>query len=375
MKTFNQFLSESFSPSQFPNILKSSQELEAFDTKAGEALRNKYLPKTIEFLNKYATGDVPNPSFQDAKHYANRTADYATKFPAYVYAVVRGNRDIDTYDFSIMSLHVVPGKLKKAQARLAKASTEAEKVFFGWLVPVLTELLPIANAMENMKGRIVKRQAKAPEDTHAKYVAPMMRQESGKLVIDALTEITKRLYDDFARDVTQYLVNMAEEYAGLTYDEQEKRRVNNPILTFGIWEKQDFYSSRHNKTPMRLVRNFRSILEKKGIEAANDMQESFVYKNAKKLANIIEVKSSPLVGRPEILNARTSTGGIFEGELRLVFADHSRFDVRNKVIWKMSQYGKTFNQYPTTFHNVMMPNGKPMGQPSEERMNTIFAKG
>lgn len=72
MQRFHEFLlTEAFSLNDFANILRASQEFEAMD--GGEKLRNKYLPKTIDYLNQFATGDVPNATFQDIKHYANYT--------------------------------------------------------------------------------------------------------------------------------------------------------------------------------------------------------------------------------------------------------------------------------------------------------------
>ena len=75
-----------------------------------------------------------------------------------------------------------------------------------------------------------------------------------------------------------------------------------------------------------------------------------------------------------ILSARGIRGGRFECELRVTFTDGSKFDVKNQVVIKQNHYGTVFAQYPTTFHNVSLPGGVTMSNPSEERMNTIFAK-
>lgn len=373
MKTFQQFVVEAnktWSAADFTTIVASSQELEGSDQKAGDALRARYLPQLIDALNQYQSGDVPNPVFLAIKDKANRFADLATKFPARVYAVVRGNRDINTYDFNVSSTFVVPGKLKKAEAALKNAKTDAEKVFFGWLVPVLRELVPLAAVMDDMKGRAVKRQPKAPEDAHQKYVAPMASRASGKLVIDALTTMSQAIYDDFAKAVTNFLVAEAESLNEMDFKAQSNSR-NEVLQMHAIWSGRDFYT----KTPARLVKSYKVALTKEGKKAADDMQQTFVIKNAKKLGSILDAKQSPLRGEPVILRAKAGVRGAFEGDMRLNFADGSSFEVRNQVVFKTNSYGTFFMQYPTTFHNVVLANGSALSQPSEERMNEIFAKG
>lgn len=60
------------------------------------------------------------------------------------------------------------------------------------------------------------------------------------------------------------------------------------------------------------------------------------------------------------------------GTLRFFFTDGSSFVVQNSVVWSHSIYGKAFNRFPLTFHDVIMPDGSKMPRPSEERMNTVF---
>lgn len=101
------------------------------------------------------------------------------------------------------------------------------------------------------------------------------------------------------------------------------------------------------------------------------MQEQFLAKNSRKLKAIVDAKGMKLLSDPEILHARASRG-VFEGDIRIQFSDRSEFRVTNKIVLKQNRFGTIFNQFPTTFHDVKMPDGSKMGQPSEERMNTIF---
>ena len=73
----------------------------------------------------------------------------------------------------------------------------------------------------------------------------------------------------------------------------------------------------------------------------------------------------------KLINASTSRGTV-EGTIAFEFNDGSSFTVRNKVVMSYSKYNTPFYRYPTTFHNVKMPDGSTMSQPSEERMLDIF---
>jgi hypothetical protein len=68
-----------------------------------------------------------------------------------------------------------------------------------------------------------------------------------------------------------------------------------------------------------------------------------------------------------------NSGADYGGEIAFTFKDGSSFVVRNKTVFKFSQLGTPFEQYPTTFHKVILPNGKSMSQPSEKRMVEVFA--
>jgi len=63
------------------------------------------------------------------------------------------------------------------------------------------------------------------------------------------------------------------------------------------------------------------------------------------------------------------------GEFEARFKDGSSFRLRNEVVFVVNHYGTEFNRFPTTFHDVTLPGGKPMSSPSEERMHTVFAPG
>jgi hypothetical protein len=103
---------------------------------------------------------------------------------------------------------------------------------------------------------------------------------------------------------------------------------------------------------------------------AQNLRDEFVHKNGMKLSHIARSKGNLEGGRvTEVFH-----GEDFGGEMLFAFKDGSQFTVRNKTIFKISPLGKGFEQFPTTFHDVVLPDGSRMSAPSEQRMLEIFAR-
>ena len=126
----------------------------------------------------------------------------------------------------------------------------------------------------------------------------------------------------------------------------------------------------------KLRGNWQDILRARAKLTAEEIRDEFVYKNTGKLSLIIRNKGTqgnPLENLDDAKVTKILPGPDFGGEILIAFSDGSRFTVRNKTVSKISSLGALFNQFPTTFHNVVLPNGKKMSAPSEERMLKVFA--
>lgn len=324
---------------------------------------NRSSKRLIEKLTTYwGAAEIPNVEFQTLKGDASATLE----------SVMSGYRNFNPGGFGAvgfdefwkivelkpMYIHEVPGKLKRVKA--FTATTRNGQEFVQWMSDVLTVWLPVAVELDRLKGCVVKRTAKPKVNDREAFVVPMMSKASGQLVLNALTEITKRLYTDFEQAIHQHYVGMVEHNMAM-YQKNPNTRIMHELHVF-----------ERRGRDWQLVANYRDVLAKQAKRDADDMQTAFVVKNAKKLGSILDGKGVALVGQPVILSASVARGGRFEGTMRVSFVDGSSFDVQNQVVIKCSMYGKMFAQYPTTFHNVKMADGSKMGQPSEERMNTVF---
>lgn len=99
------------------------------------------------------------------------------------------------------------------------------------------------------------------------------------------------------------------------------------------------------------------------------MRDEFIFKVIEKIAPIVENKGN-LVGVREVSN--TIQVGRLSGMLEVDFADGASFVVDNNVVYSHSVRGRPFARFPLTFHNVVLPGGGRMKQPSEERMHSVF---
>jgi hypothetical protein len=114
----------------------------------------------------------------------------------------------------------------------------------------------------------------------------------------------------------------------------------------------------------RLKANAAEIIAKKAKEYADFAVTGFIAKMVSKFDGICEAK-----GNVTTVKANGSLGW---NAIRFEFADGSSFDAQNSIVSKWSVNGRPFNQYPTTFHNVILPGGERMKQPSEAKVKKLF---
>jgi hypothetical protein len=151
---------------------------------------------------------------------------------------------------------------------------------------------------------------------------------------------------------------------------------HNPMMTFfqpflRDATEVDTSDSKREVGGWRVRRNnYLDLARARAKIVAERLRDEFVHKNGTKLSHIARAKGNLENGRTtEIFH-----GEDFGGEMVFVFKDGSQFTVRNKTVFKISPLGKGFEQFPTTFHDVVMPDGSRMGAPSEQRMLDVFVR-
>lgn len=100
------------------------------------------------------------------------------------------------------------------------------------------------------------------------------------------------------------------------------------------------------------------------------IRDQFLYKSLVKITPIIEAKGDDAFESvKEIGNFNLKS---MEGEFAVQFKDGSSFRLRNAVVFVVNQFQTHFCRFPTTFHDVLLPDGSAMPNPSEERMHKFF---
>jgi hypothetical protein len=146
------------------------------------------------------------------------------------------------------------------------------------------------------------------------------------------------------------------------------RNARNPFVR-GIMNKA-LEPAKHRE-PEKLKEDWKDAIKAEAKKMTDDVLDHFINKQTAKLAEILVKKDS--LKTIEMKDARAGSG-VVEGLLRLTFDDDSAFDVNNKLVWSISKLGKQFYRFPTTFHNVIMADGRQLsGKASENRMKDEFA--
>lgn len=323
-----------------------------------------------------AAGAIPNVKFQDAKQAINRAFDTAT-----TYHEDKTGWSYGRFDYH-PELHTVLGFQKKLRAN------DNPK-----LIAFINEIAPLGTLFNELKGMVTKRQPKPVEEVKPGYHPPPVSTQAQQAVVSLLDQVTQETYnalrqyiiESMRRDLATFLEGHdAAVAAGKTppspYDffvrsRQRERRTADfeaarNVDTLVTHSQQDLYKP-HAPWIAKPEAEVTQIIEAAATKQADDIRMAFVHKNYRKIASIIDAKGNYQSGK--VVGRGINLQGL-DGTLRFSFKDGSNFIVTNKVVYKISPKGTPFYQFPLTFHDVVLPNGQTMPRPSEERMNTVFAK-
>jgi hypothetical protein len=353
-------MSKPLSPDQFPILFADLKERRAAS-----------FAKAIEEINKGLEAKaIANPVFKESKETVSRIVYDAYKAYVsgpFIYGGKFQDQPQDVQDlessFLIMGLHECKSATKKVRASNATGpAVDAMKAFFD-------EVEPLNHAFDALKPLIVKRQILSPEEREAKerYIPPMSTPGAMESMQQVLQNVTEKKYEELVEVFcNQFEKNIARYQQA---DEAGRRELTrNPYARAGVYEASE--STSYRSKEYTLKPDYKQILRGMAEREAKLIQDSFVFKNLKKLCSIVEKKGD--FDRVEEVGSSVSLSGL-EGTIRVHFKDGAHFTANNSVVWSTSVYGKEFRRFPLTFHNVILAGGERMPQPSEERMNTVFA--
>ena len=330
---------------------------------------------SIEFVQKWKSGEkIPNPQFQKIKTDVSRAFDIATnstklkganEFTVWGLQKQDGETEEYKYSFPNSVLHVA-GYLKRTKKQLKRTikSRNATKL----VKAAMTACEPwveIAEKLKAMKGDVVKRQVgvgtkKNPVPTGV--LNKEIEEELEKIGKGFATELEENFEDHYNRLIKQYQADAKRKGSTSTYDLYKSR--DNYHLNKILSNFLDSEYGPNGQYVYSVKKDYKSIVDKMAKQSAKDAVESFVLKMKMKLSVIVGSRG---IGVDVSGNSNRNT-------ISFEFEDKSRFTVQNSIVLSYSVYGKPFYRYPTTFHNVILPNGKKLNSPSEAKIKKEFVK-
>ena len=330
---------------------------------------------SIEFVQKWKSGEkIPNPKFLQIKTDVSRAFDIATnstklkganEFTVWGLQKQDGETEEYKYSFPNSVLHVA-GYLKRTKKQLKRTikSPNATKL----VKAAMTACEPwveIAEKLKAMKGDVVKRQVgvgtkKNPVPTGV--LNKEIEEELEKIGKGFAKELEENFEDHYNRLITQYQADAKRKGSTSTYDlykSKENYHLNKILSNF-----LDSEYGPNGHYVYSVKKDYKTIVDKMAKQSAKEAVESFVLKMKMKLSVIVGSKG---IGVDVSGNSNRNT-------ISFEFADGSKFTVQNSIVLSYSVYGKPFYRYPTTFHNVILPNGDKLRNPSESKIKREFVK-
>lgn len=330
---------------------------------------------SVEFVQKWKPGEkIPNPKFLQIKSDVSRAFDIATnstklkganEFTVWGLQKQDGETEEYKYSFPNSVLHVA-GYLKRTTKQLKRTikSRNATKL----VKAAMTACEPwveIAEKLKAMKGDVVKRQVgvgtkKNPVPTGV--LNKEIEEELEKIGKGFAKELEENFEDHYHRLVKQYQADAKRKGSTSTYDlykSNDNYHLNKILSNF-----LDSAYGPNGHYVYSVKKDYKTIVDKMAKQSAKDAVEGFVLKMKMKLSVIVGSRG---IGVDVSGNSNRNT-------ISFEFEDKSRFTVQNSIVLSYSVYGKPFYRYPTTFHNVVLPNGDKLRNPSEAKIKKEFVK-
>lgn len=216
-----------------------------------------------------------------------------------------------------------------------------------------------------LKGYVQKGKPPA-EPKPGQFIKPVISFDASKLAVKFITEAT----ESFASELKTNLTNEINKAYNKIKDYKNPSQLSNDHTEQALASRIFIVkTNQERKKYLELKSDSKEIINRMIENNYRDILDSFIGKNASKLALILQKKGVPK--EHKILRTNIKNGMV-ENSMSFEFEDSSSFILESSVIYKYSNMGKLFFQYPTRFKNVKLSDGTLMKMPSEEKMIKEF---
>ena len=194
----------------------------------------------------------------------------------------------------------------------------------------------------------------------------------------ALADV-KKVYDDLIKKLHPELV---ENSIKMDMDRADGLAESLPNLNYMQFSKMVDYEllGRHFVSTSTNHRDYKLKDEKERLQNAKryaedqaiKIEKQFIDKNLEKVTSLVGEKNNLKSAKAEKIR---TVSGVLSGDIRFEFEDSSGFTIMNQLVSVWAYNKKPHYRFPSTFHDIIMPNGIKHKMKSEEWMNTVWVKG
>lgn len=375
-----EILVESIKPT-FTGVYKFANE--GASNVANGGYRIKRMDAIIQVIKSaIADGEILNPIMVDVKDVVNKFVDSAYLGCVKLKYTYGGVGEDNPKELQWLEYPSGYSNISACSKKLAKMGADSKKTDCWKAADKLTtELMPLVEVMAYLKTVTVKTSVKRAEAKEASdtYQKKFTDHKDTKKVVVLLKGKAAQIEKELFKNQLNYLTSVVTAYktqieAGKSdYKELYKKRAPEYMMVLQRLVKpvrNNSFTFHNTPTEYTLVDDWKELIEKDAKRSASDIVDKFVYKNAAKLSFILYTKNNM---KDVVMDNTTVSRGAVEAVLHLTFNDGSEFTADSSVVFAVSNLGTPFYRYPTIFRNVKLPDGKRLTQPSEQRMDEIFA--
>jgi hypothetical protein len=225
----------------------------------------------------------------------------------------------------------------------------------------------LPDAFNILKSYVKKGKEPKPVDPNkpAAYVKPPVSFNSTKEAVNFMKEAVSSFEKELHDNVSKQVQTIFEKIKNITSPLDMPKDMNIRAVASAVFITRP----KDGKNVLELKVDSEERIKKLIDENVRNIIDGFVSKNATKLALILQKKGMP---KNHTIIRTNVKNGMVENSMKFEFEDNSSFTLQSSVIYKYSNMGKLFFQYPTRFMNVKLADGSLMKIPSEKKMIEEF---
>jgi hypothetical protein len=336
-----------------------------------------------KLMNGIEQDGIYNTDYSDAKERLNRILE---KRAEGLYGKLNQETRMEMYQKfnygGILYLHALKRPIQAVhsgiQSKVNNKATEEDMDKLHELLKVLQAAEKIGEMIKKLKPKVIKGRKPTIPDPN-EFRSKLGSKEAQHKVQEHLAKGIKEPLDDMEEGIRDWIQTIIDDLIkdGTTNIASHAWNPRTEILhrCFEYKHRRDHKTGSTEYSNLKITEKGKDYAVEEAKKQRDALETHFMSKNTLKLSQIVDQKGN-LEGITELPSrpATVRNGlGTIEAGFKFDFTDGSSFTVINKAVQKRSFQGKDFYQFPTTFHQVKMPDGTSLKTPSEEKMVKEFS--